>query len=177
MCIRDSFKEFGGNAKIKTSTWYIHNVKKKVILAKINNSKVKFISNQWADNKGYGASIKKTKIDSIQMKINNLNFEFGAGTNQEDDSVMIGGLSESGLNKDLDFIKIEKQLNLILKKIETKKKKKQNYEKDFKQYGSLIEKNQNIVNKYSIMQICPPAIKVKKGSKGFDLSNILEIFR
>ena len=130
-----------------------------------------------ADNKGYGASIKKTKIDSIQMKINNLNFEFGAGTNQEDDSVMIGGLSESGLNKDPNFIKIEKQLNLILKKIETKKKKKQNYEKDFKQYGSLIEKNQNIVNKYSIMQICPPATKVKKGSKGFDLSNILEIFK
>ena len=76
------FKEFGGNAKIKTSTWYIHNVKKKIILAKINSSKVKFISNQWADNKGYGVSTKKTHINSIQMKINDLNFEFGAGTNQ-----------------------------------------------------------------------------------------------
>ena len=42
---------------------------------------------------------------------------------KEDNSVMIGGLSETGLNKDPNFIKIEKQLDKTLKRIETKKKK------------------------------------------------------
>tara|TARA_Y100000389_G_scaffold200966_2_gene242567 strand:- start:75 stop:668 length:594 start_codon:yes stop_codon:yes gene_type:complete len=170
-------KYFDGNKKIKSSTWYVHNDKKKVVLAKINDSNVKFLSNKWPSLHGYGASEDKTVFDLMEIKIYEHTYGLAAGADDNGKNILILLFNETGLLKNHNFIQIEKQTEIFLKQFLEKRKKNQNTKKIESAIATLDLKKLEILDKYNIQQICPPATKVKKDTKGFDLSSILEILK
>lgn len=158
----------GGNKNVKTSIWYINDTKKKVALAKINKKKVKIksLSKKWSSNKGYGIS-KDNRVFIDEMQININGYEYGLAitsgkkNTEFKGSILLFAFSESGLKKDQNYIKTQKELDKKLAIIKQKKKKKQNYKKDYSVLLKLNEKNKKIIDSYSIAQECSAPIKVK----------------
>ena len=146
-------------SKVKTSEWYVHKTKRKVALAKINNSKVKFVSKAWPNNKGYSVSKSKTKIETT-MNMNGDVYEVGAGSDNSG-NVLIGGMSKAGLNKDKNYVRVKKKLDSLLVEMKQKKQKNQSFKKEEGEYLKLMDEERKIIDQYSIMQECSQPVKVK----------------
>ena len=160
----------GGNKNVKTSVWYVSNVKKQIVLAKINNTNVKYISNKW-DDKSLGVKSDELYINRTQMKIKNNIYEVGASTNKDTKEIILMALSEEGLDKDPLWIKVQKDTDKLIKRSKEKKVSEAEYNKQIEKIHKL---NDQTVAKWTIEQKCSKPINVKKTKKSNTLDNVKE---
>ena len=151
----------GGNKSVKTSVWYINNEKKKIALAKINNNNVKYTSGKW-DNESFGVKNNEVFISSSQMKIKNNIYGVAATSDRDGKEILIIAFSEVSLNKDPDWIKVQKDTENLVQRRKEKKINLADYEK---QLEKLFKLNDKIVAKWTIMQSCSNPINIKKTNK------------
>ena len=150
-----------GNPSYQSTTWYVNFEKKKVALGKINNNKVKYVSEHWNSSKSNSGLNKNggIRLEDLKININGISYGMAMGPRDKDGTgreMLVFAFSPDGVDRNPQHQKYEKQLAKLAK---TMKKNK----KDYEAYLKVDEQRRKIVSQYTITQDCSVPIEVKSG--------------
>ena len=150
-----------GNASYQSTTWYINFEKKKVALGKINNNKVKYVSEPWKSSKSNSGLNKNggIRLEDLKININGISYGMAMGPRDKEGTgreMLVFAFSPDGVDKNPQNKNYEKQLDQLAK---TMKKNK----KDYEAYLKVDEQRRKIVSQYTITQNCSVPIEIKSG--------------
>ena len=150
-----------GNKNYQSTTWYINFEKKKVALGKINNNKVKYVSETWKPSKDNTGLNKSGGIRLGDLKININGVLYMAALHPRDKEgkgreMQAYAFSQDGLEKNPQYKKYEKQLAQLAKTMGKNKK-------DYETYLKVDKERLGLLSQYTITQNCSVPIEVKSG--------------